>query len=513
MPGLDRDPSAVAGQRHDLIIIGGGIYGVMLALEGARMGLRPLLLEQDDFGGATSFNSLRILHGGFRYLQTANLSRFVVSVQERSWFLRAFPELTHPAPFLMPLYGDGLRKPGVLGVALMLNHALSRGRNRDLPLEKHLPKGGVLTPRQVHEFFPRVDAQGLRGGAVWFDVCMPDSQRVLMEALRWACNLGAVALNHVQAVELLQSAGKVEGVRAVDKEKNETLDFRSGIVINAAGPWARSLARQCHRSADKDFSDLFRPSLAWNVLLDKAPLSSHGLAVTPRKPSSRTYFLVPWNGRMLAGTGHAVWTKDAKDVGDPRPSVDQLGAFLADLNAAVPDLGLEQEDVLRVLPGLLPATREETCELEDKPVILDHGAMQGPQGLFSVSGVKFTTARHVAEKTLRRVVRRGMLPAANRLASYPTPPTIFKLPPADATGEHWQDVLRTLVAEEAVLHLDDLFLRRTSLWHEPSRVLELAPAALGLFAWDETRQEEEMRRLRRALGHLDAAPDREPGTA
>lgn len=510
MATLLRDPDGATREQFDLIIIGGGIYGVMLTLESARMGLRPLLLEQDDFGGATSFNSLRILHGGFRYLQSANLSRFVVSVHERSWFLRTFPDLTHPAPFLMPLYGDGLRKPGVLDVALMLNHVLSWGRNRGLPPEKHLPRGDVLTPRQVHEAFPLVQAQGLRGGAVWFDVCMPDSQRVLMEALRWACGLGAVALNHVQAVELLQSAGKVEGVRAVDREKGETLDVRAKIVVNAAGPWVRKLARQYHRLQGKDFSNLFRPSLAWNVLLNKAPLSSHGLAVSARKPGARTYFLVPWKGLMLAGTGHNVWDGN---LSDPRPSAEQMEAFLTDLNAAVPGLDLGQKDVLRVLSGLLPASREGTCELEDKPVILDHGAMHGPHGLFSVSGVKFTTARQVAEKTLRRIQRRGMLCAFNRLASCPAPPRVFTLPPVDAADGQWRDALRSLIAEEAVLHLDDLFLRRTNIWHQPARVLELAPLAMSLFAWDQIRQKEEMRRLRRALEGQDIDLEQESGTA
>lgn len=508
MPIIERDPSAAAGQRYDLIIIGGGIYGVMLALESARLGVRPLLLEQDDFGGATSFNSLRILHGGFRYLQSANLARFHVSVQERSWFLRTFPGLTHPAPFLMPLYGDGLRKPGVLRAALMLNHILSWQRNHGLAVDKRLPKGEVFSPDEVQRLFPGVDAQGLRGGVVWFDVCMPDSQRVLMEALRWACGLGAVALNHVRAGELLQSSGEVRGVRAEDKNTGQFLDYSSGIVINAAGPWSRGLARQYHQAGGDGFSTLFRPSLAWNVLLDKEPLSSHGLAVTPRKPGARTYFLVPWKGRMLAGTGHAPWSGNEAD---PCPSRDQMEAFLADLNSAVPDLRLEQKHVARVLPGLLPTIREGSCELEDKPVILDHGQQHGPKGLFSVSGVKFTTARHVAETALRRVRRSGMLSEAGRTSgAMSSPPGTFRLPSADASGQQWQDALRILAAKEAVVHLDDLFLRRTNLWHEPSRVLELAPAALKLFAWDTSRQEEEMSRLCQALWPRSSCTDKEP---
>ena len=65
MNGFPRDVDAALSRRYDLIVIGGGIYGMCLTLEAAKRGLRPLLLERDDFGGATSLNSLRILHGGF----------------------------------------------------------------------------------------------------------------------------------------------------------------------------------------------------------------------------------------------------------------------------------------------------------------------------------------------------------------------------------------------------------------------------------------------------------------
>ena len=63
---ITRNLVAAARAEHDLIVIGGGIYGACLALESARRGLRPLLLERGDFGEATSWNSLRILHGGLR---------------------------------------------------------------------------------------------------------------------------------------------------------------------------------------------------------------------------------------------------------------------------------------------------------------------------------------------------------------------------------------------------------------------------------------------------------------
>jgi glycerol-3-phosphate dehydrogenase len=59
---ISRDPAAAAATTYDLIVIGGGVYGVAIAHQASRLGQRALLLEQDDFGGATTGNSLRILH-------------------------------------------------------------------------------------------------------------------------------------------------------------------------------------------------------------------------------------------------------------------------------------------------------------------------------------------------------------------------------------------------------------------------------------------------------------------
>ena len=75
-----RDPQEAAQRPYDLIVVGGGIYGVCLCLEAVRRGLKPLVVERGDFGGATSWNSLRIVHGGLRYLQNLDFKRITESV-------------------------------------------------------------------------------------------------------------------------------------------------------------------------------------------------------------------------------------------------------------------------------------------------------------------------------------------------------------------------------------------------------------------------------------------------
>ena len=83
----------------------------MLLLYAAGNGLKTVLLERGDFGAETSFNSLRILHGGLRYLQSLDLRRSRESIREQRWFLRELPDLIHTLPYLLPLYNQGLRRP------------------------------------------------------------------------------------------------------------------------------------------------------------------------------------------------------------------------------------------------------------------------------------------------------------------------------------------------------------------------------------------------------------------
>ncbi len=218
MDTILRNPEKAKDKIYDAIIIGGGIYGVMLSLVASQKGIKTLLLERDDFGGATSFNSLRIVHGGLRYLQKMDLHRFFESVSERKWFLKNFPDLVEPLACLMPLNGKGLYRPSIFRVALFLNDLLSLNRNKGVPKNSKLPGGKIISAEEVKKIFPDVDTNNLKGGAVWYDGSMPDSQRVLIESLKWACSLGATALNYFEAKDILIDNNKVSGVRVFDKE-------------------------------------------------------------------------------------------------------------------------------------------------------------------------------------------------------------------------------------------------------------------------------------------------------
>ena len=99
---------------------------------------------------------------------------------------------------------------------------------------------------------------------------------------------GAVVLEGVEAEGLSIRNGAVRGVRTRSANGQEI--FRAPIVINATGPSSAAVAEQF----DRPVPDLFRPSLAFNLLLDLPPPSEVGLAISPPVPKAPVLFLSQW---------------------------------------------------------------------------------------------------------------------------------------------------------------------------------------------------------------------------
>src|SRR5438552_6612621 len=101
---LIRDLDRLTGPTFDVLVVGGGIYGLFVAYDAALRGLSVALIERDDFGGGASFNHLRTIHGGLRYLQTLDLARARESARERRAFASIAPNAVRPLKFVLPLH-------------------------------------------------------------------------------------------------------------------------------------------------------------------------------------------------------------------------------------------------------------------------------------------------------------------------------------------------------------------------------------------------------------------------
>ena len=129
---MRRDLTALADRVYDLVVVGGGIYGACAAWDATLRGLSVALLERQDFGGATTANSLKMVHGGIRYLQHADIYRVRESSRERRALLRIAPHLVRPLPIVIPTYGHGLQGKEFLSAGIKAYELLTCDRNRGL---------------------------------------------------------------------------------------------------------------------------------------------------------------------------------------------------------------------------------------------------------------------------------------------------------------------------------------------------------------------------------------------
>src|SRR5437773_5649322 len=178
-----RDVDRLHGRTFDVLVVGGGIYGLTIAYDAAQRGLSVPLVEADDFGSGASFNHLRTIHGGLRYLQSLDLSRARESVRERSALARIAPHAVQPLVFALPITRSLMRGKLAMRAGFLIDGVLSAGRNRDISQPLRLPRGRVVSRGTAVERFPGLRRQGLTGAAVWYDYETTETDRL---TLAWA---------------------------------------------------------------------------------------------------------------------------------------------------------------------------------------------------------------------------------------------------------------------------------------------------------------------------------------
>src|SRR5438045_6551391 len=125
-----RDVSQLTRRAFDVLVVGGGVYGLIVACDAAQRGLSVALIERNDFGSGSSFNHLRTIHGGLRYLQSLDFARARESVRERRTIARIAPHAVRPLPFAVPVYRSLLRNKWAMRAGFLLDPAVGAGRNR-----------------------------------------------------------------------------------------------------------------------------------------------------------------------------------------------------------------------------------------------------------------------------------------------------------------------------------------------------------------------------------------------
>ncbi len=410
---MKRDPGRLAGPEFDVLVVGGGIYGACIARDAAQRGLATALVERGDFGGLTSHNSFKLIHGGLRYLQQLDIQRLRQSAREQRIWLGIAPHLVRPLAFAMPTFGHGSRGPEALRLALFAYDVLSRG---GAPAGPRVPRGRVVGRAEAMALLPGLPRTDLNGAGIWSDVQMLNADRLLLECVADAAAHGAVVANHVEALGFSGTPDRVTGARVQDRLGDSELDVRAKLTINAAGPHAGLLLDRLPARSERGFGGLAR---GMNIVVRRPLPTGHALAVSSRRRSDslvpradgRLFFLQPWQGLTLIGTSHLPHAGDSPEVAVDGPWLDD---FIAEINDAWPPAALTREDVLYCYTGLTPAEKEargSEVARTRRGVVIDHGPSDGIDGVLSLQGVKYTTARLVAESVVELALAKLGRPA------------------------------------------------------------------------------------------------------
>ena len=154
MAQMTRDLDQLTGRTFDVLVVGGGIYGLAIAYDAAQRGLSVALVERHDFGSGSSFNHLRTIHGGLRYLQSLDVARARESVRERRTIARIAPHAVRPTPFAVPLYRSLVRNKWTMRAGFLLDRAIAAGRNRGVAPSQQLRAGRVVGRSSAIQQFP-----------------------------------------------------------------------------------------------------------------------------------------------------------------------------------------------------------------------------------------------------------------------------------------------------------------------------------------------------------------------
>ena len=368
----------LAGQRFDLLVVGGGIVGAAVAAHAARFGLAVALVDAGDFGGATSGASSKLIHGGLRYLRLGDVRLVREAHHERRTLSQVVaPHLVHRYPFLLPLYEGGPYRPAFVQSGILLYSALARSRLHWL-----------VEPARARGLVPDLRVEGLRSCALYADAWTNDA-RLCLENVLAAAEAGAIVLNGAEVISLRLAGGRVSGAEV--RADGEVVTVETRAVVNATGPWVDHVRRLEHPGAGASV----RLSKGVHVLVPGG--GTWTAALTIPQDEVRVTFAVPWYGMLLLGTTDDEYDDDPASVRVETADVDRILAEASvALGAGLLEPGLVRASYagLRVLPvgaGESVSARRETVY------------SIGPGGMLSVAGGKLTTYRRIALEALERL--------------------------------------------------------------------------------------------------------------
>jgi glycerol-3-phosphate dehydrogenase len=490
----------------DIIVIGGGATGLGVAQDAASRGYKTILLEQSDFAKATSSRSTKLVHGGVRYMAQGDLLLVMEALHERGLMLKNAPHLTFNQEFVIPVYTlwDVIMYTVGLKFYDLMAGRLSMG------------KSYFINREQTRLRLPLLNSKGLKGGVVYHDGQFDDSRMAF--ALAESCaRYEGIVLNYFKVTGLLKDErGKINGVSARDIDSGKEYNLKTRLVINATGVFADEISRL----DDPESKTTIRPSQGVHIVLDKSFLRSNSAIMIPKTDDGRVLFAIPWYNEVVIGTTDTPLDKISLEP----VALDEEISFIlrtAEKYLVTPP---KREDILCIYAGLRPLAANPDNPASTKEVSRRHKITLSPSGLLTIIGGKWTTYRRMAEETIDRAIKAGLMDKAKCVTSNIKLTTINTdniLKRLYIYGDHYVDIERMIsenpelgipvdprlpytsaeilwiCRNEMPLRLEDILARRTrSLFLNARASAEIAPVVAGFmaseFGYDQKWQEEQV---------------------
>jgi glycerol-3-phosphate dehydrogenase len=377
----------LGGEHFQVIVIGGGINGVAIARECARAGRRTLLVEQHDFAAGTTSRATRIIHGGLRYLEHAEIGLVHESLVERRRLLQVHPHLVHPVHFLLALDQNSGRSALAVRTGLWLYRHLGGGRLQ------------VGSSKEDERKLERLLDTGRRWSVFSYEDAQCEfPERLVAEWLVDAMEAGAVARNHTQVLAVDVRHRRVAGVLLRDQISGREERVEGTWIINATGPWAD---RVCQRSQIATPSPMVGGIRGSHIVVPRFA-GAPDAAVYTEAVDRRPIFVIPWNEQMLVGT------TEVADQGDPskvQPAQEEIDYLARSLMRLFPRIRLTAGDIRYAFAGVRPlpfAPQEKASSVTRRHHLHDHEP-DGAQHMISVIGGKLTTAAELARQCAAKI--------------------------------------------------------------------------------------------------------------
>ncbi len=400
---------AIAGQRFEVVVIGGGITGAGVALDAASRGYSVALLERGDYAEGTSSRSSKMVHGGLRYLQNLDLGLVREALLERQLMVQLAPHLVYPTPFLVPAFPDERRQRG-LGIGLNMYDVMATTRvgrsRREMRAAKEADADYYWSPDrhrtidrdEVLEMVPALGPRDPKNAYLFYD-CQTDDVRLTLTVLGEAERFGAVMLNGAEVVEVLGKNGRADGVAFVEAESGQRIEVGADNVVNATGVFADRIRPE--EVVEEEDVPRISPSRGTHLLIDREKLSTGSAACILPAGEGRAIFALPWYGRTLVGTTDNDFEGD---IDHPRPGEEDV-AYLLDAANEFFGISLGAGDIVGAYAGVRPliATGDpkKSVDISRKAELYETSS-----GMLTITGGKLTTWRRMAKQTVDRLVER-----------------------------------------------------------------------------------------------------------